>query len=96
MHTSDDEFKKIAALAYLEPDTTKQLANDVAAIMIFVEKLHEIDTTSITPLLHPLSLYQRLRPDEIDEDNRVEQLAKIAPLFAEDLYLVPKIIDTGK
>ena len=98
MPRKDDEFNKIAALAYLETNmhTTQQLANDVSAIMAFVKQLHEIDTTSIAPLLHPLDLHQRLRTDDIKENNCVEQLAKIAPLFTDHLYLVPKIIDSGK
>ena len=98
MSTSEHEITKIAALAYLETDTksAQQLAHDVSAIMDFVEQLRQIDTTTIAPLLHPLDLHQRLRLDEAVEVNRVQQLAKIAPLFADDLYLVPKVIDTGK
>ena len=98
MPTSDHEFTKIAALAYLDasPESTQQLARDVSAIMGFIETLRDVDTTSVTQLLHPLDLHQRLRLDEVNEENRVEQLAIIAPLFADNLYLVPKVIDTGK
>ena len=98
MATSENELKKIAALAYLEmdPKSTLQLSQDVSAIMTFVEQLRQIDTTNVTPLLHPLDLHQRLRHDEANEESRVDQLAAIAPLFADGLYLVPKVIDTGK
>jgi len=98
MLTSAQEFKKIATLAHLEADSKSahQLASDVSSIMGFIEQLRTVDTTAVTPLIHPLELHQRLRVDEVHETSCVEQLAAIAPLFAEDLYLVPKIIESGK
>ena len=93
MSTSEHEITKIAALAYLETDTksAQQLAHDVSAIMDFVEQLRQVDTTTTVPLLHPLDLHQRLRLDEVTEKNCVAKLAKIAPLFTDNLYLVPKL-----
>lgn len=98
MSTSKDELKNIAALAYIKTgeEDTLQLAKDVSAIMDFVEKLRQIDTTHIAPLLHPLDLHQRLRADVANVENNTADLAKIAPLFADNLYLVPKVIETGK
>lgn len=98
MPTSEAELKKLAALSYLELDgnSTQQLAHDVGAIMDFVEQLRQVDTTDVPPLLSPLNLQQRLRADEVSEKNHVAALANIAPSFANDLYLVPKVIETGK
>lgn len=98
MPTTEQDLKKIAALAYIETDTdsSAQLAHDVSAMMAFVESLREINTSSIAPLLHPLDLHQRLRKDEVTEKSNVDQLASIAPRFANDLYLVPTVIETGK
>ena len=98
MPTSEAELKKLAALSYLElnGNSAQQLAHDVGAIMDFVEQLRDVDTSDVPPLLSPLHLQQRLRADQISEENHVAALAKIAPLFADDLYLVPKVIETGK
>ncbi len=98
MPTSKQELRKIAALAYLETEasTTEQLTQDVSAIMAFVEQLRKVDTTGVTPLSHPLDLHQRVREDEAQTGNCVAQLEKIAPLFTDNLYLVPKVIDSGK
>ena len=92
------ELKKIAALASLEIDINneQQCSNDLIDIMSFVEQLLKIDTTNIVPLSHPLALHQRLRSDVSDSSNCVHQLADIAPLFRDDLYLVPNVIITGK
>jgi aspartyl-tRNA(Asn)/glutamyl-tRNA(Gln) amidotransferase subunit C len=98
MTTTEDELKKVAALAYLEMDKglLEKLTHDVGAIMNFVTQLRQIDTKSITPLSHPIDLDQHLREDEINTENCVEQLEKIAPLFMDNLYLVPKAISTEK
>ena len=98
MHIAEDELKKIAGLACIKIDfeNTTQLANDVVAIMNFIEEMRLIDTKDTEPLLHPLDLHQRLRTDEVSEENQVPNLANIAPHFADDHYLVPKVIDIGK
>lgn len=93
MPTTDYELKKIAKLAHLE--TTTNLEHDVSSIMDYVDQLRQIDTTGITPLLNPLDLHQRLRADDANEENCLAELAEIAPLFADNLYLVPKVINKG-
>lgn len=75
-------------------DTHQQLTNDLSAIMAFVDQLRQIDTTHIIPLAHPLNLHQNLRQDEVQSDNCVDQLKAIAPLFIDQLYMVPKVIPT--
>ena len=97
MPATQDELKKIAALAYLDLDTeadaADQLADDVNFIMDYVEQLRQVDTRHIAPLRNPLDLHQRLRKDEFSDDNCVDALKKVAPMFVDDLYLVPKVID---
>ncbi len=98
MFTDENELHKIAALASIKLDkqTAEQLAHDVSAIMNFVEELGAIDTQNVAPLRHPLDLHQRFRQDNITEQNQVSELAKIAPKFADNLYLVPKVIEVEK
>jgi len=48
----------------------------------------------VEPMAHPLTgLAQRLRPDEITEEDHHEQYQANAPLTAAALYLVPKVIE---
>ena len=99
MHATEDELKKIASLAHLDlesdPDMAKQLANDVNAIMNFVDQLKGVNTQHAAPLIHPLEAHQRLRADQADNHNYSEVLASIAPSFADELYLVPTVINAG-
>lgn len=93
-----DTLANIAALACLDLNTdthtTAQLAHDVSVIMGYVEQLRQVNTEHVTPLLHPLDLHQRLRTDAALEQSCLEELAKLAPLFENDLYLVPKTLHT--
>ena len=50
-----------------------------------------MDTSTVAPLLHPLNLHQRLRADDVKEEDHRSELAKLTPLFADNLYLVPKL-----
>ena len=98
MHTTQDKLQKIASLAHLDldsdPDIAMQLANDVNAIMNFIDQLKGVDTQDAAPLIHPLDGYQPLRADQADNHNYSEELASISPLFADDLYLVPTVISS--
>ena len=98
MTISEKQLKQIAKIAYINVDreTTTHLVDDVRTIIHFVEQLQDVDTKDVKPLMHPLDIHQRLRPDEVQEENRHHQLNKIAPLFAEGLYLVPKVIQSEK
>lgn len=98
MSISQADLEKIAQLAYLdvELENSSQLSQEVSSIMDFVEQLRSVNTTGIAPLFHPLALAQRRRPDVITEEDCTAELASIAPLFEENLYLVPKVIEAGK
>lgn len=97
MPISEQELAKIARLAYLEtePENSSQLSSEITAIMDFVEQLRAVDTSQVTPMFHPFDLHQRLRPDTVTEQACVDKLDAIAPAFADGLYLVPKVIDSG-
>lgn len=90
-----DELAQLACLN-IEPGERSLLAQEVSAIMDFVEQLCLVDTAEVAPLFHPFDLHQRFRADEITEADCSAQLAEIAPLFEDDLYLVPKVIDSGE
>jgi aspartyl-tRNA(Asn)/glutamyl-tRNA(Gln) amidotransferase subunit C len=98
MTISAQDLEKISGLAYLDTDIehSPKLIQDINAIMNFVDQLRSINTQEVTPLSHPLALYQRLRSDIPTEKNCSVELEALAPMFADDLYLVPQVIDQGK
>lgn len=98
MTITPKDLDKIAKLAYISTDEehSPQLAQEINSIMDFVDELRSVDTKGNAPLYHPFDLHQTLRPDEVTEADCVEQLAEIAPLFEDNYYLVPKVIEPGK
>ncbi|CAM2986739.1 Asp-tRNA(Asn)/Glu-tRNA(Gln) amidotransferase subunit GatC [Legionella worsleiensis] len=98
MTLSTKDLEHIASLAYLEIDTdhTAQLTQEISSIMDFVDQLRAVDTKGVAPLFHPFALHQRLRTDEVTETDCIAELEAIAPLFEDNLYLVPKVLESGK
>lgn len=98
MTISPKDLEKIAQLAYLDKDTdlAPKLIQEINEIMDFVDQLRAVDTTDVAPLFHPFALHQRLRPDVITEEECLAELEEIAPLFEDNLYLVPQVIDQDK
>lgn len=91
--TSDVE--KVAHLARLQLDENQipQYADDLSNILQLIEQLQTVDTSDILPMAHPLDAQQRLRADEVSEDNQRDQLQTLAPATEAGLYLVPKVIE---
>ncbi len=95
MSITPEEVLKIANLARLEiqPDEVEQYANDLSNIISLVEQMNAVDTKDILPMAHPLDATQRLRDDEIKEENQRDKFQTIAPSAERGLYLVPKVIE---
>jgi aspartyl-tRNA(Asn)/glutamyl-tRNA(Gln) amidotransferase subunit C len=98
MTLSSADIEKIARLASLDTasEQTSKLNEEVNSIMNFVDQLRSVDTANVAPLFHPLARHQRLRADEVSEEECIAELEAMAPLFEEDLYLVPKVIESEK
>jgi aspartyl-tRNA(Asn)/glutamyl-tRNA(Gln) amidotransferase subunit C len=53
----------------------------------------ELNTDNVEPMAHPMDQMQRLRADEITEENNREKFMSIAPQVEAGFYLVPKVIE---
>ncbi len=95
MALNKSDVENIAHLARLEvsesdiPEYTENLSD----ILGLVEQLGSVDTTGVTPMAHPLHMAQRLRADEVTEENLREHLQAHAPAVDKGLFLVPKVIE---
>jgi aspartyl-tRNA(Asn)/glutamyl-tRNA(Gln) amidotransferase subunit C len=96
MSLTRHDVEKIAHLARLEI-TQAQLpvyVDSLSKILSFVEQLNAADTAAVEPMAHPLAAQvQRLRPDEVLDDDQHEKYQRNAPSVAAGLYLVPKVIE---
>jgi aspartyl-tRNA(Asn)/glutamyl-tRNA(Gln) amidotransferase subunit C len=96
MSLSRRDVEGIAHLARLEI-TEGELpvyVDSLSKILSFVEQLNAVDTQTVEPMAHPLEgETQRLRPDEVTESDQHAKFQRNAPLVAQALYVVPKVIE---
>ena len=95
MAIEQDEIEKIAELARIRiaPDQIGQVTQRITEILGMVDQLQAVDTQGVEPMANPLDALQRLRADEITEENHREAFQAIAPAVENGLYLVPKVVE---
>ena len=94
MEVNDALVDKLANLARLKFDAAEkeEIKNDLQKMIAFVEKLNELDTTGVEPLLHMTDEVNVLRDDEIKGSISREEALKNAPCHDEQFFKVPKVI----
>lgn len=94
MANSSNKLQLLAKQAQLNTGgDLSTLLNDVRLIIDYVEKLQTVDTHGVEPLFNTSQQHQRLRADESIAQSYQSALADIAPLFEQNVYLVPNVID---
>ncbi len=94
MEVNDELVNNIAKLARLEfkDDEKEEIKLDMQKMIAFIEKLNELDTTGIEPLLHMSENVNVLREDEVKGSITREEAFLNAPNHDEQFYKVPKVI----
>ena len=94
MNVNDEMVDKIANLARLEfnSEEKENIKNDLQQMIGFIDKLNELDTTGVEPLLHMSENVNVLREDEVSGTISREEAFKNAPLHDEQFFKVPKVI----
>ena len=95
MTLDNEEIKKIANLARLQIDAADipGYAENLSNILELVVQMDSVNTDDVTPMAHPLDAVQRLRVDEVTEQDQREHFQEHAPKVQDGLYLVPKVIE---
>ncbi len=95
MKIDNETIDRLAHLARLEYDgeARENIKKDLERVLDMCEKLNEIDTTGIEPLIFMSDNINDLREDVVkDEISRAEAL-KNAPDKDSDYFRVPKVIN---
>ncbi len=94
MEVNDTLVDKLANLARLQFDETEKVAikKDLQRMIEFVEKLNELDTTGVAPLLHMSDRVNALREDVVKGSISREEALLNAPLKDTQFFKVPKVI----
>jgi aspartyl-tRNA(Asn)/glutamyl-tRNA(Gln) amidotransferase subunit C len=94
MEVNDAMVDKLAHLSRLHfNDNEKvEIKNDLQKMIVFVEKLNELDLEGVSPMLFMSEEVNVLREDEIKGSITREEALKNAPLHDEQFFKVPKVI----
>ena len=94
MKVNDALVDKLANLARLKFDGAEKesIKNDLQKMIQFVEKLNELDTTGVKPLLHMSNNINVLRADEVKGSITREAGLQNAAIHDEQFFKVPKVI----
>ena len=94
MEVNDALVDKLANLARLKFDANEKEAikNDLQKMIRFVEKLNELDTTGVEPLLHMSDNVNVLRADEVKGSISREAGLQNAAVHDDQFFKVPKVI----
>ncbi len=90
-----DDVIKIAQLAQLAIDESRipDYVQDLSNCLGLLQQIGQVNTEGVAPMSHPLDMKQRLREDEVSEDDQREAFQRIAPAVEAGLYLVPRVIE---
>ena len=94
MEISNTLIDKLAKLSRLHFDEEGKTAirNDLEKMIGFVDKLNELDTSGVEPLMHINSNVNVLREDEVKQVFTRQQALMNASAKDEQFFKVPKVI----
>ncbi|GEP90058.1 aspartyl/glutamyl-tRNA(Asn/Gln) amidotransferase subunit C [Chitinophaga terrae (ex Kim and Jung 2007)] len=94
MEVNDALVQQLADLARLEfsEQERTEIRGDLQRMITFVEKLNELDTSNVAPLLHLTADYNVFRDDAVHSSVSRAEALKNAPEATDEYFKVPKII----
>lgn len=87
-----DELAHLARLSY-ENEAKEEIVTELNKIIAFVEKLEEINTDGIEPLIYMVDETNVTREDVMKQDVSQDEGLKNAPKKDSDYFRVPKVIE---
>lgn len=94
MQITPEEIAKVAHLARLElnPAEVAQMAEQVGAILSYIDKLNELDTAGVPPTTHALAINNAFRDDVVIPSLPQAEALRNGPRQNGEAFVVPKII----
>lgn len=94
MEVNDVLIEKLANLSRLEfsEEEKQEIKIDLEKMIVFIDKLNELDTKGVEPLLHVSDNVNIFRKDEVKGEISRKEVFKNAPLHDTNFFKVPKVI----
>ncbi|TAK97160.1 MAG: Asp-tRNA(Asn)/Glu-tRNA(Gln) amidotransferase subunit GatC [Verrucomicrobia bacterium] len=89
------DVKYVAHLARLQltPEEEKKFGEQLGHILEHIEKLNQLDVSSVEPTAHAVPLVNVTRRDEVTPSLPHEDAMRNAPAKRDGLFIVPKIVE---
>ena len=98
MIIDEKTIHKVADLARIEikEEEVETLSLEMNKILMFMEKLNELDTSNVKPLVYMNEEVNVWREDVAKQEITVAEGLKNSALHNENFFFVPKIIESKK
>lgn len=95
MDINNETIDRLAELAKLEFSETEKesLKKDMSSIISYFEKLNEVNTDNVEPLIFMTDEVNRLREDVVIQNTSKQEALLNAPSKDSDYFRVPKVLD---
>lgn len=95
MKITEETVDHIAHLARLEFEGEKKetIKEDLERILQFIDKLKQLETNNVEPLVYMTNEVNRLREDETKVTLSQEEVLKNAPKKDSDYFRIPKVLE---
>lgn len=90
-----DRIAELARLDYSDPAARKAILADMEKVLTFVEKLNEVDTKGVEPLIFMTEEADVLRDDVAETSITKKEALMNAPVKDSDYFKVPRVVDKG-
>ena len=89
-----DEVAHLARLEFND-EAKAEVLNDMNRMLVFVDKLNELNTDDVQPLIYMTDEVNVMREDEPKQTITQKEALKNAPKKDSDYFKVPKVIDNN-
>ncbi|HIY59361.1 MAG TPA: Asp-tRNA(Asn)/Glu-tRNA(Gln) amidotransferase subunit GatC [Candidatus Eisenbergiella pullistercoris] len=92
---SDETIEYVGILAKLElsEEEKEQAKADMAGMLDYIDKLNELDTEGVEPLVHVFDTTNVFREDEVTETDEADSLLANAPGVKNGMFRVPRTVE---
>ncbi len=92
---SDETIEYVGILAKLElsDEEKEQAKKDMGEMLDYIDKLNELDTSSVEPLSHVFPVHNVFREDVVVNGDDRDNMLKNAPAEKDGSYQVPKTVE---
>ena len=95
MKIEKQEVEYVAHLARLEFDAgeTERFTSQLNDILLYMDKLSEVDTEGVAPLSSGIEMVNAFRDDGVLDSLSYDQAMANAPEVRENCFIVPKVVE---